>query len=293
MKKKNKKILIKYKNYIFLYICIFIVFTAASVFENYKNSFKKRLNTVIIFDSLGGKEIGGRNIEVSDRHLEYVKIIANNNTVFFLETIQTRKSYEDFLILIHKKINNSYLNNVIDTENIFFRTNARSPSLYLDNKNIAVIKIKWGDAKLSQQRNTELRKILFAAKDENIDSRIKTIENKYKFISEKINNICKTELPNELLLQPDQNSNKRKRLKELLKQCEVAISRIEKDNFFENVMKENIKQLKSFPSLKFATIFERGKVKSIFQLLYENILISVLMLVSILILRNFIIKISK
>lgn len=317
MREKQKK-LINFKKYIILFLCIFFVSTAIATYLNYLKTFKARVNIIIYFVN---NEIPFESLVTSpdfSRKIEYLNNIASKNISYFTQNLEGLKNFDTFTLKFKKKLNNS---NTIKIENPgnFLKISYRMSELHLVGFQDISHRFftEWADTRAIAIDNikNEIQKIYLETKNENYLEEEKIIKKKYFTINNSVNTLCEEktriiekEIKNiyvviDLIQKLKINDPKleQKNITEKIKlidkltdeQCLSVKTNIEKESFFENVMIQNLKLTKETPNFRITTIIEKHPKKKKIQLLYESFLLSLIIFLNFLILRNLIFKLIK
>jgi hypothetical protein len=322
--RKTKK-LIKFKRYIILFVCIFFVTTAIATYLNYLKTFKARVNIIIYkvdnkiqFQSF----VNSPNFFTK---IEYLNHIASNNIYYFTQNLEGGENFNTFILKFNnfilkfkKKLNDS---NTIDMENPgnFLINSYKKSELHLTDFNGGTRRFftQWTDTRAISIDNikNEIQKIYLETRNEIYLEEEKILKKKYFAINNSVNTICEEkpriieekEIKNIYVIDliqklkindPDlEQKNITEKIKLIDKlideRCLSAITNIEKKSFFENVMIRNLKLAKETQNFKITTIIEKHPKKEKIQLLYENFLLSLIIFLNFLILRNLIFKLIK
>ena len=311
MREKQKK----YKNYIILFLCILFITTAIATYLNYIKTFKARVNVMIF---LVGKETRFQSFTDSpnfSKKLEYLDRIASNNISYFTQDLERGNNFNNFTLKFKKKLSESNAINM-ENPNNFLKKSYRIAELHLagfDHRLSHRFFSEWTDTRAISMNNikNEIQKIyletrneLYLEEEEIIKKKYLTINNFVKTFCDEKAKIMEYEVKNiyvDLIQELKNNSNlEQKNLAEKIEfidkiiseQCLIAITKIEKESFFENVMIQNLKLAKT-PSFQKITIVEKHPKKKKIQLMYENFLLSIIIFLNFLILRNLIFKLIK
>ena len=316
MTEKQKK-LINFKKYIILFFCIFFVTTAIATYLNYLKTFKARVNIIIYFVN---NEIPFQSLVNSPNFLtkiEYLNHIASNNISYFTQNLEGRKNFATFNFKFNKNLNDSNITDIKNPGN-FLKNYYKSAELHLTVFSVPTKRFftEWIDTRSIRIDNikNEIQKIYLETRNEFYLDEEEIIKKKYFAINNSVNTFCEKktrivekEIKNIVVIDLIQKLKindpnlEQKNITEKIKlidklideQCLSAKANIEKESFFENVMIQNLKLAKETPDFRISTLTEKHPKKKKIQLLYENFLLSLIIFLNFLILRNLIFKLIK
>ena len=317
MREKQKK-LKKYKNYIILFFFILFITTAIVTYLNYIKTFKARVNIIIY---LVNNEIQFKSFDNSpdfSTKIGYLNHIASNNISYFTQNLEGEKNFNTFTLKFKKNLIDS---NIIDMENPgnFLKNFYRKAELHLTEFSLNSRRFftEWTDTTAISIDNikNEILKIYLETRNELYLEEEEIIKKKYFIINNSVNNFCsektrevEKEIKNiyvviDLIqkLKINDPNLEQKNITEKIKlidklideQCLRAITKIKKESFFENVMIQNLKLAKETQDFRISMVIEKHPKKKKIQLMYESFLLSIIIFLNFLILRNLIFKLIK
>jgi hypothetical protein len=317
LREKQKK-LKKYKNYIILFFFILFITTAIVTYLNYIKTFKARVNIIIY---LVNNEIQFQSFYNSpdfSTKIGYLNHIASNNISYFTQNLEGRKNFNTFMLKFKKNLIDS---NIIDMENPgnFLKNFYRKAELHLTefSPNSRRFFTEWTDTTAISIDNikNEILKIYLETRNELYLEEEEIIKKKYFIINNSVNNFCsektrevEKEIKNIYIvidliqkLKINDPNLEQKNITEKIKlidklideQCLRAITKIKKESFFENVMIQNLKLAKETQDFRISMVIEKHPKKKKIQLMYESFLLSIIIFLNFLILRNLIFKLIK
>ena len=317
MREKQKK-LKKYKNYIILFFFILFITTAIVTYLNYIKTFKARVNIIIY---LVNNEIQFQSFDNSpdfSTKIGYLNHIASNNISYFTQNLEGKKNFNTFTLKFKKNLIDS---NIIDMENPgnFLKNFYRKAELHLTEFSLNSRRFftEWTDTTAISIDNikNEILKIYLETRNELYLEEEEIIKKKYFIINNSVNNFCsektrevEKEIKNIYIvidliqkLKINDPNLEQKNITEKIKlidklideQCLRAITKIKKESFFENVMIQNLKLAKETQDFRISMVIEKHPKKKKIQLMYESFLLSIIIFLNFLILRNLIFKLIK
>jgi hypothetical protein len=281
--------------------------------------FKSFTNSPNFFEKIEYlNHIASNNISYFTQNLVGANFTQNLVGANFTQNLVGAKNFKTLTLKFKKKLNNS---NTIDMENPgnflknsymmselhltgFYHKSQRFFTEWTDTRTISIDNIK-----------NEIQKIYLETRNEIYLEEEEIIKKKYFAINNSVNTFCEEktriiekEIKNiyyviDLIqkLKINDPNLEQKNITEKIKlidkiideRCLSAISNIEKESFFENVMIQNLKLAKETPDFRITTIIEKHPKKTKIQLLYESFLLSLIIFLNFLILRNLIFKLIK
>lgn len=287
-------------------MCIFSISLTAATYSKYKDSFTIRYNILIRNDVINP------HTPLSDlgklyQSQYFTSLVADNNLYYFTTRLENFENFYNFKNEIKKELSES---NIVKLNNTFLGNKYLRneihlvPGLTRSNENpdsYSRLTTIWIDKRTFPSDNSdyieeEIKKIFVDIRNKNIEKQKKMLKVIYSRLSQNITDFCKAQDSKLKYLKKlnygikDVDEEIEFELVKNINQCLVALDRINKEFFFEKVMKDNEILANANPSYTINIMTEQFPIKKNIQLFYENILITILVFISILFLKNLVIK---